>query len=163
MTEQWKSIQICPKMKISSWGRVMGSSGKIRKLSIKRDGRLAVMIRVNGKLKEFLVHRLVAEAFIPNPNNLPQVHHRDGDYTNNRVENLEWVSIKQHWKYHTSDKSKSKTKYILSEKQKERKKYTNHLLYEKKKAERLEYSRLYYKSHYIEKNIKKGRVGNSQR
>ena len=57
-------------------------------------GYLQVVIRNNGKKKYMRVHRLVAEHFIPNPNNLPQVNHIDGDKTNNHVNNLEWTDNK---------------------------------------------------------------------
>lgn len=51
-----------------------------------------VQLSRNGKLKKYLVHRLIAETLIPNPNNLPQVNHIDGNCLNNCVENLEWAS-----------------------------------------------------------------------
>lgn len=54
-----------------------------------------VQVMENGKLKVKTIHRLVALAFIPNPLNLPEVNHIDSNRTNNRLENLEWVSRTQ--------------------------------------------------------------------
>jgi len=55
----------------------------------------AIMIYQNGNVKSFSVHRLVAEAFLANPNHYPQVNHKDGNKSNNTVDNLEWCTAQQ--------------------------------------------------------------------
>ena len=57
-----------------------------------KDGYLYVNLCKDGKGKQCMIHRLVAMAFIPNPDNLPEVNHKDENPKNNRVENLEWCS-----------------------------------------------------------------------
>ena len=73
------------------------------------NGYRQVNICKNGKLKSVKVHRLVAEAFIPNPYNLPCVNHKDENKENNRVENLEWCDYVYNANYGTGiERSKEK-------------------------------------------------------
>jgi hypothetical protein len=67
--------------------------GRVRKLLLNQVGYLYVGISVENKKANLTVHRLVARAFIPNPDNKPQVNHIDGNKTNNIVSNLEWVTV----------------------------------------------------------------------
>ena len=64
-------------------------------------GYLQVALCNNGKIKHKMVYRLVAEAFIPNPDNLPQVNHKDENAFNNCVDNLEWCTIEYNINYGT--------------------------------------------------------------
>lgn len=66
--------------------------GKILKQSILTNNRCAVSLCKNNIWKTKIVHRLVANHFIANPDNLPEVNHKDGDCHNNNVDNLEWCS-----------------------------------------------------------------------
>lgn len=65
---------------------------KFLKTFVSNNGYLRVRLHKNGKGKNYRVHRLVAEAYIPNPYNLPEVHHINSIRTDNRIENLAWVS-----------------------------------------------------------------------
>lgn len=73
--------------------------GKDLKLRLQKNGYVRVSLSKGSKIKYCNIHRLVAEAFIPNPNNLPEVNHKDEDKTNNRVENLEYCDRKYNNNY----------------------------------------------------------------
>ena len=78
---------------ISEEGKVVNTrTGRELKPEIIWDGYERVTLSQDSVLKRFRVHRLVAEHFIPNPDNLPMVNHKDGVKRNNVVNNLEWVS-----------------------------------------------------------------------
>lgn len=85
--------------------RTLNDSPKLKKYDVlkpqisKRNGYVYQMLYKNGKEKLLRVHRLVAMAFLPNPNNLPQVNHKDGNKQNNSVDNLEWCEQSDNMKH----------------------------------------------------------------
>ena len=76
----------------NGWGIALDKEPKKRRFNNHCKGYLTVWIKTEEGQKLKKVHRLVAETYIPNPNNLPQVNHIDGIKTNNNVSNLEWCS-----------------------------------------------------------------------
>lgn len=102
--EQWSPVVIDGLLynyQVSNLGRIKRNDGYILKPTKRKDGYMCVTLRRNEKKKTMLVHRLVISAFIPNPNNLPQVNHKDEDKTNNRLDNLEWCTNKYNANYGT--------------------------------------------------------------
>ncbi|AIS73894.1 HNH endonuclease [Lactobacillus phage Ldl1] len=73
-------------------GKKYSAGGQVLNQQIKKNGYMQVCVRVNGKKVYLLTHRMVAICFIPNPNDYPEVNHKDNDRTNNVVSNLEWCT-----------------------------------------------------------------------
>lgn len=88
-----KEIEGFPGYTITDDGKVISYKFKeprIMKTWYQKSGYENIKLCKENITYHFLIHRLVAEAFIPNPNNLPEVNHKDKNRQNNRVENLEW-------------------------------------------------------------------------
>lgn len=105
LNEEWKDIKGYEgHYQVSNYGRIKsfainkGMYVKILKYVPDKDGYNRIGIYNKGKMKNFSVHRLVAKAFIYNPNNYPVVNHINGIKTDNRVNNLEWCTIKHNTK-----------------------------------------------------------------
>lgn len=97
--------------KVECGVRVITIKEKIRKLNPNGNGYLNLLLHKEGVKKAHRVHRLVAEAFLPNPFNLPEVNHKDGNKLNNSVDNLEWCT-KSHNEIHARKMGLKKFKSI---------------------------------------------------
>lgn len=103
MTEIWKDIagyeglyQVSNLGQVRSVGRIDSRGhfykSKILSFEIMKKGYKRVSFCIEGKIIKKMVHRLVAETFLPNENNLPEINHKDGNKSNNIVTNLEWCT-----------------------------------------------------------------------
>lgn len=97
--------------KISSCGKVFNKDGSEKKLQTTSTGYKAVRLSSGSRIdtKAYRVHKLVAEAFIPNPNNLSDVDHIDGVRDNNHVSNLRWVTHGENIKHSYTMSNRSAT------------------------------------------------------
>lgn len=114
MKEIWRNIEGFENYQVSNLGNVksLGNNKnkkeKILKPSKNIAGYLQVWLRKDGKTYAKTIHRLVAEAFIPNPDNLPCVNHKDENKTNNKEVNLEFCTYEYNTNYGTSNERRSK-------------------------------------------------------
>jgi hypothetical protein len=119
MKEIWKEIKDYEGLyQISNLGRVKSlekkvgfrkRKEKILKQHFDKDGYVKVYLCKNSKVKFLSVHRLIAQAFIPNPDELPQINHKDENKANNKIENLEWCTCKYNINYGTRTKRQKET------------------------------------------------------
>ncbi len=132
MNEIWKDIKGYESVyQVNNYGQVRSldrydslgrfKPGVILSESDNGNGYKKVQLYKNGSHKIFYIHRLVAEAFIANPDNLPQVNHKDEDKSNNCVDNLEWCTNEYNSNYgnHNLKLSEAHKNKVLSEEHKQ--------------------------------------------
>lgn len=118
--EIWKDVVgLEGAYQVSNLGRVKGLERKTRNGCVyperilsgckSQDGYIVVKMRIDMSEYRRYVHRMVAQAFLPNPDNLPQVNHKDENKTNNRIDNLEWCTLKYNIEYGTARKRSQET------------------------------------------------------
>ena len=129
MCEEWRDIEGYEGIyQVSNLGRVksltrLGSNnrifyGTVRKPVIDKNGYCIVTLCKDGKTKNQFIHRLVAQTFLPNIDNLPVVNHKDENKQNNCVDNLEWCTVKYNTNYGTSiERRKDKRRGIKMNKE----------------------------------------------
>ena len=136
MKEKWKDIESFESYKISNLGKVKNkNTNNILKPIQNPRGYLSAFLYKGGKVHNLKIHRLVAKAFLPNPNNLPQVNHKDGNKSNNSITNLEWCSASDNIKHAFKNG-------LMSSNCKEKEEHKLHKLTQ----EEVDYIRKHYKS-----------------
>jgi len=137
--EVWKDIpgfecfyQISNKGRVKSlprerkhnlWGSIFYDRERVMRQRLGNHGYYSAMLTKNGIKKTFQTHRLIAEAFIPNPKKLPAVNHKNGIKHDNLLDNLEWVSTRENVSHYYQNNHKS-SRYIGVSWNKERRKWT---------------------------------------
>ena len=108
VVEKWRPIEGYEGLyEVSNYGDVKSlnynhtGKEKILRTQISNCGYVQVALTTNNKQRRCYVHRLVAQTFIPNPDNLPMINHKDEVKTNNCVDNLEWCTAKYNVNYGT--------------------------------------------------------------
>jgi hypothetical protein len=109
MEEEFRIIKDYENYSVSNYGNVRNNTtGKILKRSINSNGYYGVKLCKDGKAINFKIHRLIANAFIPNPDDKPCVDHIDNNKVNNNLVNLRWCSISEN-NFNMSLSSKNKS------------------------------------------------------
>lgn len=96
--EEWRNVADCPRYSISSFGRIIGPRGLMKPYKTKAGYHYATLSK-DGAPYRIFNHRLVAMAFVPNPECKPFVNHKNGIKTDNRPDNLEWVTAKENTRH----------------------------------------------------------------
>ena len=115
-SEVWKDVKGFEGLyEVSCRGMVrgmkrQGTHGGVLRPHLSTKGYMLVDLCKDGKAKSFLLHRLVAEAFLENPKQLPCINHKDEDKLNNFVENLEWCNQSYNNSYGTVRERRAKTR-----------------------------------------------------
>lgn len=142
MQEIWKSlkdiIECGDNYEISNFGKVRSidfidkrgysRKGRIMRFSNHKKGYKILSLTFDGNRKTYKVHRLVALAFIPNPENKPEVNHKDGNKSNNNLDNLEWSTTSENTK-HAHENGLTTTKKLSDEDKKHIKENKDGLTY----------------------------------
>ena len=157
--EEWKNVIGYEGLyEVSDIGNVRNvRRNTLLRLTKTNYGYIQVSLYKNGIKTGLKVHRLVAEAFIPNLDNLPQVNHKDENKSNNRVDNLEWCTAKYNNNYghRTENAINTRVKNGYADpdfigfglNEKEYMKEYNRIYYERNREKSNEYSKRYYQEH----------------
>lgn len=122
--EIWKKIEGYPNYSVSNKGRVRNDNSDRIRVPKNKNGYRRINLCRNGFVRNHYIHRLVAEAYVPNPENKPQVNHINENKSDNRDVNLEWVTSSENTNYGTGNQRRSYSQINDSNKSKPIVQYT---------------------------------------